>query len=85
MFFAMFFWSDVFAMFLFQRKEHATFRNFPDSLCENTVWKPQYRYEVHGKEAVFMEAEFSFLFSLKFEIISLNTTVNRNELFLATS
>ena len=47
--------------------------------------KPQYRYEVHGKEAVFMEAEFLFLFSLKFEIISLNTIVNRNELFLATS
>ena len=71
-------------MFLFQRKEH--FPEFPwifpDSLRENTVWNPQYRYEVHGKEAVFMEAEFLFLFSLKFEI---NTIVNRNELFLATS
>mgnify|MGYP000002826106 CR=1 FL=1 len=47
--------------------------------------KPQYRYAVHGKEAVFTEAEFLFLVSLNFEIVSLNSIANRNELFLATS
>jgi len=47
--------------------------------------KLQYRYAVHGKEADLTEAEFLYLASLNFEIVSLNSIANRNELFLATS
>ena len=40
--------------------------------------KLQYRYAVHGKEADLTEAEFLYLASLNFEIVSLNSIANRN-------